>query len=233
MSAAPFERMPAQARAAAIAGMRGQPREAVRDAAREAVRQALFLVELVLELNVAAHEAIQLLGARCDALSWEWRSIRAAARLKADSPSESGRTGRKAHTTPWSDAVESLLSDLYLGEEARAHLERRFLDSTPSLFPDPSAAWARLRALAERLAEPEETDHPRTGSAAEARRRPGRSSRRPAIDLRRLHAASVDRAPEESAPIVEIARAAALEDLGDIDGAAAIAERRLLTQRVN
>jgi hypothetical protein len=53
ISAAPLERVPAQARAAAIEAMRGQPREAVREAAYQAVRDAIFGVELVLRLNLA------------------------------------------------------------------------------------------------------------------------------------------------------------------------------------
>ena len=62
ISVAPLQRVPEQARAAAVEAMRGQPREVVRDAAHGAVRDANFLVELVLKLNVAAEETIQLLG---------------------------------------------------------------------------------------------------------------------------------------------------------------------------
>ena len=66
ISVAPLQRVPEQARAAAVEAMRGQPREVVRDAAHGAVRDAIFLVELVLKLNVPAEETIQLLGLRPD-----------------------------------------------------------------------------------------------------------------------------------------------------------------------
>jgi hypothetical protein len=45
--------------------------------------------------------------------------------------------------------------------------------------------------------------------------------------LHRVRAAAGDRAPEEAAPLVDATRAAALDALGDTDGAETIAERRL------
>ena len=64
ISAAPLERVPEQAWAAAVESMRGQPREAVQEASRGAVRDGLFLVELVLRLNAVAEETIRMEGLR-------------------------------------------------------------------------------------------------------------------------------------------------------------------------
>src|SRR5664280_2388343 len=71
ISAAPFERVPKQARAAALEAMRGLPREVVRVSSHQAVRDAVFLVELVLRLNSVAEEAIRTEGLRHAALFWD------------------------------------------------------------------------------------------------------------------------------------------------------------------
>ncbi len=62
------------------------------------------------------------------------------------------------------------------------------------------------------------------------RLRRGRSSRRTEINLRQLRAAARARASEEATPLVDAARAAALEALGDTNGAATIAKQRVRTE---
>jgi hypothetical protein len=52
-------------------------------------------------------------------------------------------------------------------------------------------------------------------------------SGRPRIDLRQFRASALRHVPEEAASLVDAARAAALDALGDPAGAATIAERRL------
>jgi hypothetical protein len=223
ISAAPLERVPTQARAGALEAMRGQPREAVREAAHHAVRDAIFLVELVLKLNVAAEEATQLLGLRYAALFWEMRANSAEAQLDAAGQSRGTRGGRDAGWTAWRAAMASLIGDLYLTEEARAHLQRRYLDGTPALIPDLKADWDMLRDRAERLANIGCVVGAVAATVDGAPRRRGR----PQIDLRQLHAAARHRAPVEAATLVDAARAATLDALGDKAGAATIAERRL------
>jgi hypothetical protein len=229
VSAAPLERVPAQARAAAVQAMRGQLREAAREAAHVAVRDAIFLVELVLKLNVAAEETIRIEGPRYAALFWEMRAISAEAELARRNRSRTGRSGStlvECWQERWT-ATGALLTGIYAAEEARALLERRYLDGTPTLFPDLAADWLRLREQAERLAGIGDLVDVTAATVDGGRRRRGPSSRRPEIDLRQLRAAALDRAPEEAASLVDAARAAALDALGDTVGAATIAERRL------
>lgn len=222
ISATPLERVPSQARAAAVGAMRGQPREAVREAAHGAVRDAIFLVELVLKLNVAAEDATQLLGLRHTALFWEMRAISAEAQLEAAGPSRGTRGGRDARWTAWRVAVVSLIGDLYAAEDARAHLERRYLDGVCTLFPDLAADWLRRRDEFDRMAGLGDVVGATAGVEG-GRQRP----RRPRIDQRQLRAAILRRAPQEAASLVDAARTAALDALGDTAGAATIAERRL------
>ena len=224
ISVAPLERVPEQARAAAVHGMRGQPREIVREAARGAVRDAIFLVELVLRLNSVAEETTRLLGLRCAALFWERRAISAEAQLETARPSG----GRTARWTAWRAAVARLIDRLYLAEEVRAHLERRYLEGSPTLFPDLAADWQALREQADRLALFGDVVPVTTARVDGTRRRRGRSQ----IDLRQLRAAALDRAPEKAAFLVDAARAAALDALGDTAGAATIVERRLRANAV-
>jgi len=223
ISAAPLERVPEQARAAAVEAMRGQPREVVREASHQAIRDAIFLVELVLKLNVAAESAIQLLGMRYAALFWEMRAISAEAQLEAAAPSRGTGNGRNARWTAWRAAVASVVGTLYAAEEARAHLERRYLEGTYTTFPDLAADWQRLRDQAERLADLGDLMGVTAATVDGPRRRQGR----PQIDLRQLHAVARDRAPEEAATLVDAARAATLDALGDTAGAATITERHV------
>ena len=223
MSAAPLERVPMQARAGAIEALRGHPREAVRDAAHGAVRDAIFFVELVLRLNVAAEEAIQLLGLRYAALFWEMRAISAEAQLETAGPSRATSSRRTARWAAWRAGVVSLTGSLYAAEVAREQLECRYLEGTPTLFPDLAADWQRLREQAERLAGLGDVVPVTAGRVEGGRHR----QRRPQIDLRQLRAAALRRAPEEAASLLDAARAAALDALGDSDAATKIAERRL------
>jgi hypothetical protein len=228
-SVAPLVRVPEAAEAGVRAALRGEKRDVVERAVREAVNQAVFIVELVIGLNTAAEEAIRILVLRYAALFWEMRAISAEAQLKTGGSSRGTSGARTARWTAWRGAVASLIDSLYLAEEARAHLERRYLERTPTLFPDLAADWQALREQAERLAGLGDTVTVTTAWVDRGHHPRGPSSRRPAIDLRKLRAAAHDRAPEEAASLVDAARATALDALGDMDGMATIAERWLRT----
>jgi hypothetical protein len=226
ISAAPLERVPEQARAAAVVALRGQPREAVREAAHQAVRDALFGVELVLRLNSAAEETIRIEGLQYAALFWEMRAISAEVQVESGAPSRRTSAGHTARWSAWRATLASLIRDVYATEEARAHLERRYLDGTPTLLPDLAADWEALRGRAERLGDLGDVVNVTAGRVDGSRHR----RVRPQIDLRQLRAAARKSAPEEAASLVDAARAAALDALGDADGAAAIAERWMRTE---
>jgi hypothetical protein len=227
ISVAPLERVPAQARAAALEAMRGQPREAVQEAAHRAVRDAIFLVELVLKLNVVAEETIRIAGLRYAALFWEMRAIGAEVQLVTALEPRRKSSGPARRWTAWRSTVISLLGDLYGAEEARAHLERRYIDGASTLFRDIAAGWLLHREALERLAGIGDGVGITAGRVDGNRER----RRRAHIDLRSLRAAALDRAPEQAASLVNAARAAALDALGDTAGAAMIAERRLRSRQ--
>lgn len=221
ISVAPFERVPTQARASAFEAMRGQPREAAREAAHQAVRDATFLVELILKVNVAAEETIRVVGLRYAALFWEMRAI--SAEMQLEDAGRSRRTGARhiARRTAWRLSVASLIGSICAADEARVQLERRYFDRAPTLFPDLITDWLRLCEHTERLADLGDlvpVAAPRVDGA--------RGRRRPQTDVSQLRAAARDRALEEAASLVDAARAAALDALGDTEGAISFAVRR-------
>ncbi len=220
-SAAPLYRVPEAAEAGVRAALRGEKPAARERAVREAVNQAVFLVELVIRLNTAAEELIELVDLRYAALFWQMRAISAEAQPESAGTSR-GLSGRRtSRWAAWRRQVASLIGDVYLAEEARGQLERRYLDGRPALFPDLAADWPRLREQAERLA----------GLGGESQGRPLRPGRRATppsrVDRSSRRAVGRERAQAEAAHQAEVARGAALDLVGDTDGAAAIAERRL------
>ncbi len=220
--AAPLCRVPEQAETAVRVAMRGEPREAVRGAMRQAVRDAVFLVELVIRLNLAAEEATRLEGLRYAALFWEMRAIAAEAELEQRNEGPEGRRSIARRWAAWRAAVTDWLTNLYAANEARLLLERRYLDGRSVLFPDLGRDWDTLRQTAERLAGLGDSLGVQRDSTASRRERPIR-------DLGALRTAARSRAAAQAGTLADTARAAALDFLGDTEGAAAIAERRLLT----
>ena len=226
ISAAPLERVPEQARAATIEAMRGQPREVVREAAHHAVRDAIFLVELVLRLNSMATKTIRIEVLRYAAMAWQLRAVGAEAQLDAAGDPARDRPGVAARSWAWRDAVGDLLTDLYVIEEARALLERRYLDGRAALFPETAIDWGRLQASVETLADLSGDLRNVMGTT-----RLGRARRRAAgsrsLDLDAMRATARAQAKVGAVYLVDMARAATLDLVGDSKGAAAIAEQRL------
>jgi len=224
ISAAPFERVPAQVRAAAVEALRGLPREVVRASSHQAVRDAIFLVELVLKLNSAAGEAIRIEGLRYAALFWEMRALTAEAELERGNDGSEGRRpiARRRpiaqRGAAWRTAVTDWLTGLSAAEEARLILERRYLDGRGVLFPDLGRDWETLRETGARLAAVADTL---------PALRDGRSQGRGLQHLSPRRTAVAGRAAAQAADLADTARLAALDLLGDTEGALAIAERRL------
>lgn len=222
-SAAPLHRVPAQAEAATRAARRGEPHDIVARAVRDAVRDAGFLVELVLTLNRSAEETVRHESLRYAALAWELRARSAEAAHDANGMSGHRRGTSTRGWRKWRAAVASRVNDLNMAEAARVQLERRYLDGHASLFPDLAGDWQRLRDEAERFAT--------LGDEVEGR--PPR--RRRAVPLSRFGLVTRlvpegERAHDVTAYLADSARGTALDLLGNTDGTAAIAERRLLSR---
>lgn len=220
--AAPLWRVPQQAETAVRAAMRGEPGEAVHQAMRQAVRDAVFFVELVIRLNLAAEEATRFEGLRYAALFWEMRALTAEAELERSTEGSGGRRPIARRAAAWRTAVTDWLTSLSATHEARLILERQYLDGRGVLFPDLARDWDSLREAAVRLAA--------LADALPALR-DGRSRRRGLQNLSPRHTAIGGRAAAQAAWLADTAREAALDLLGDAEGAVAIAERRLRSEQ--
>ena len=124
----------------------------MREAAHQAIRDAIFLVELVLRLNSVAEETVRIEGLRYAALFWEMRALAAEAELARGREHPDADHTIAERWQAWREGSTGLAAGLFLNEEARALLERRYLEGTPTLFPDLAADWLRLCEQAERLA---------------------------------------------------------------------------------
>ena len=202
--------------------MRGQPRRRSREAVHQAVRDAVFLVELVLRLNLAAEETIRIEGLRYAALFWEMRALTAEAELERGTDGAGGRRPIARRWAAWRAAVTDWLTSLAAAEEARLLLERRYLDGRGVLFPDLGRDWEALRETGARLAALADA-LPALGD--------GRSRSRGLQNLSPRRTAVAGRAAAQAAGLADTAREAALDLLGDTEGAVAIAERRLRDAR--
>ena len=134
-------------------------------------------------------------------------------------------SGQPERWQAWCTATAAFLTGICASEEAWLLLERRYLDGHPSLFPDAIAGWERLREGAERLASlggalpPLSVAH--RGAPRSAEIEPGD------VDLDAVRSAARTQAPAVAAQLVDEARAATLEVVGDDEGATGMMARRL------
>jgi hypothetical protein len=194
----PVNRLARQARDAVRATSRTRAREQTDAAVRTAIQQTVFRFELVMRINVTAHELLDrevLVGAAI---------IGHLALLSSEPPADAAHRERLGASR---DLALRRVIELHAAQEARAIAEARYLDGHPALFPKGAAAWdtqvhetRRIAVMADRLAELDGV-----GSGLDDG---------PAVAAR---------VPELLADLVEPAKATALEKLGEGERAIRIA----------
>jgi hypothetical protein len=223
LSAAPLERVPTAAAAAALAAAKGQPREIAHEAAKKAFRDAVFLVELTVHINTTAEEATRLESLRRAALTWEMRARSFERELTAIEPDAGGADQAKG----WADCLaraKAWLVELYVVEGAWTLLEARYLDGHTALFPKQAADWTSLRERAEQLVS---LVHDLAIDEPPARRGRTRRARSRVVDLGALRASAAERATAAAARMVDTAQTLSLDVLGDTEGAMEISKRQI------
>jgi len=188
---APLDRLAREAVQWARTAVRGKRPELVEPAVRTALRETLFRYELVMRINVVAHDLVDREGLIDAALSAQVALVTSQERGE---PKDIGWLGQLR------DLLVSRVSELRAVQEARSLVEERYLDGHDALFPDLTRAWDEqlgstqvIADMAARLAEIE-------GVPAAAP---------PASD------AISRRTTELVADLVEPAKAEALEKLGE------------------
>jgi hypothetical protein len=191
---APLDRLAREAAHGARTAMRGKRPELVEAAVRSALRETVFRFELVMRINVTAHELLdkeQLL----DALFAAHLTLLA----NEDQKGRAEATYQERFAMV-SRLVAKRVGELTAAQGAREIAKERYLDGHDALFPQSARAWdaqrqstGQIADLAVRLAEVD-------GVPAAVRPDPEALSRRTA---------------ELVADLVEPARSTALEKLGE------------------
>jgi hypothetical protein len=129
---APLDRLAREAAHGARAAMRGKRPELVNAAVRSALRETVFRFELVIRINVTAHELLDREVLFDTALSAH------VALLTSEKPRPAKYAERFARLR---DLLALRVSELRAAQEARSIVEKRYLDGHGALFPDVAAAW--------------------------------------------------------------------------------------------
>ena len=191
----PLDRLARQAERGARMSGGGTPPEVVNKAVRTAVRETCFRYDLVLRINVVAHDVLD-------------REVLIDAALAANLGvlSSASPKAREADITYLArfaelrDLLELRVRELRAEQEARTLVEGRYLAGHPALFPDALTAWraqcTRSEGLADVAVRLAELDGVPRAQPVD----PGVTS---------------DRAMELVADLVEPAKATALHGLGE------------------
>jgi hypothetical protein len=211
----PLNRLCQDAAAGVRASMRGKRQEVVSPAARTALRETVFRFELVMRINVTTEDLLDREFLIDAALAAHVSLLVSEKRDRHVAPTYAERLGGLR------DMLVLRMGELRAAQEARAEIERRYLDGHAVLFPALAAAWQEgtqrtesIAAMACRLAElagvPPHDPIDEDGIAA--------------------------RVAEYVADLVEPAKASTLDKLGEGERSAGIArdwlQRRLLVAAV-
>ena len=130
----PLDRLAREAIACARASNRGKRAEAVSAAVRTALRETIFRFELVMRINVPAHELLDREALIDAALSANLALVFNHDERQADPK-------RLEHLARLRDLIACRVSELHAAAEARSIVQERFLDGHDALFPGVSAEW--------------------------------------------------------------------------------------------
>jgi hypothetical protein len=148
---APLDRLAREAIHGARTAMRGKRQELVNAAIRSALRETVFRYELVLRINVVAHDLVDREGLIDAALRAQ---VALVTSQETHEPRDLEWLGRLR------DMLLARVDELHAVQEARTLVQERYLDGHAALFPDVASAWAEqvkgtdmIAAMAVRLAE--------------------------------------------------------------------------------
>ena len=121
---------------------RGKPTPESEAAVRRALREVTFRFELVTRANVVAHEALDR-----EAFAYAAFTCQVALLVSEDRKRRRADAQHLERLASVRDTMFTWVDGLLARQEARAVVERRYLDGHPTLFPAVAAAWAE-RVLA-------------------------------------------------------------------------------------
>jgi hypothetical protein len=144
---APLDRLYREAEHGARTGMRGKRPELVEAAVRSALRETVFRFELVMRINVAAHELLDR------EVLFETIFASQLALLLTDQSKDRLKDESHLHRVrQCRDLTLLRVNELLATAEARSTVEARYLDGRPALFPDIEAAFEEQLRRSQELA---------------------------------------------------------------------------------
>ena len=140
----PLDRLARQAERGARAANQGKRPEVVAAAVRSALRETVFRFELVIRINVTAHDLLERVAFIDAALAAQITLL--AGTEKRDATTVEGLATRR-------DLALVRVSELRAAQEARSIVEGRYLDGHGALFPDAAQAWTEQIRSSEAIAD--------------------------------------------------------------------------------
>ena len=141
---APLDRLARQAARGARNATHGKRPEVVLAAVRSALRETVFRFELVVRINVSAHELLEREALIDAALAAQITLL--AATVKRDATTVEMLATRR-------DLALVRVSELRAAQAARSIVEGRYLDGHGALFPDAAQAWTEQIRSSEAIAD--------------------------------------------------------------------------------
>jgi hypothetical protein len=145
--ALPINRLARDAAGSARTALRGKPAEVVDVAVRKALRETIFRFDLVMRINVSAHEMVER-----EALLYLVFAGQIALLVSDDPKAGQSDPTYLRRMAQCRELTAQRVDELIAAEEARSMAEQRYLDGHPALFPDAVGAWAERLRLAQELA---------------------------------------------------------------------------------
>ncbi len=136
----PINRLARDAVTATRTALRGKPPETVDAAVRKDLRATVFRFELVIRINVVAHEMIDR-----ETLIYAAFAGQLALLASEDQPERLTAQSYLRRLAMCRDVTASRVNELLAAQRARSIVEERYLDGHAALFPD------AVRGVAERL----------------------------------------------------------------------------------
>jgi hypothetical protein len=143
----PINRLAREAAESARKDAGRAPADVVDTAVRKALRATIFRFELVMRINVVAHEMIDREGLVHAALSGQLAILVSDDQTKRRSDDDYLRRLGQCR-----DLTATRVVELRAEQEARSSVEARYLAGHPALFPDGIDQWAERLRLAQELA---------------------------------------------------------------------------------
>jgi hypothetical protein len=143
----PINRLAKEAVDATRASMRGKPQEMVGSAVRKALGATLFRFDLVMRINVVAHDMIDR-----ELLLYAVFAGQIAVLVSDDRKERLLDPAYLRRMAQCRELTAERVTELLAAQEARSMAEQRYLDGHAALFPDAVSEWAEQLRLAQELA---------------------------------------------------------------------------------